>query len=592
MTKKEWYSMGPLRNKSLVFTSSIMISIILLVTVTSMSFINYFGNKQSYFNQIEHQTKVLGGQVESQNDTLKKAIEQLSINNINDINFVKIQNQLDAMMISDPLLVSIRLISPQIEVREGKNYLKNIQVDRNYAEAMGITPGTEYEMAPLYQDAINQALKVGFARSMPISEPAMDITYVASFHAIKDGSGNTMALLEIDIGYSEIQKDLNQMLITSLGTGLLVVIIAIAIVIPVIMTTLRPLRQLADLTRQVAKGDLTVKIPIQNNNEIGLTAAAFNHMIDEIRLIITSIQSTSNEVITSVKDLQESAHQTAEASLEIAKSIQEVASGSELQLKKSDLSQSSMLEVINGINKIATSSQFTAHLAATTAEQAIAGDTEISKTVKQMQTIENELSVVAENMLELKSLSSSISEIMGLIRDVTNQTNLLALNASIEAARAGEAGKGFAVVATEIRKLAERSRESSEQIDEFLNKIIAYTEQTVISMEHSVKEAKTGTVISQKAGNTFLQIVQSIHEVSNQAHEVFTSAQIMSANSEQVNETLTELMRIAEDASLNSSRVAASSEEQAASMEEVSGLSEQLIGLVSTLNQAIKKFSI
>lgn len=181
---------------------------------------------------------------------------------------------------------------------------------------------------------------------------------------------------------------------------------------------------------------------------------------------------------------------------------------------------------------------------------------------------------------------------MALIADVANQTNLLALNASIEAARAGEHGRGFAVVAQEIRKLAERSRASSDQIDVILQGIGTRTAEAVESLELSMTHAQTGTVIASEAGDSFSSIVEAIRQVSGQVQEVSAASQQMSASSEEIAASLQELERIAAVSSQHSERVAASSEEQLAAMQEVASASEQLRELAGGLNVTIGRFRV
>ncbi|MFC4101239.1 methyl-accepting chemotaxis protein [Paenibacillus xanthanilyticus] len=184
-----------------------------------------------------------------------------------------------------------------------------------------------------------------------------------------------------------------------------------------------------------------------------------------------------------------------------------------------------------------------------------------------MQAIEQNLHKSVDTMHELRQLSTRIGEMIALIGEVANQTNLLALNASIEAARAGEHGKGFAVVAQEIRKLAERSKTSSAQIADILQGIGERTGEAVVSLEQSMAEAQTGTVVANKAGETFKAIVQSIRQVSEQVGEVSAASEQMSAGSEHVAVSLNNVERIASNSSMDSARVAAASEEQLASMQ-------------------------
>ncbi|MNZ98916.1 Methyl-accepting chemotaxis protein McpB [compost metagenome] len=249
-----------------------------------------------------------------------------------------------------------------------------------------------------------------------------------------------------------------------------------------------------------------------------------------------------------------------------------------------------MNEMTIGIQRIAESASTAAELSSQTNQLATEGEAVISQTLLQMQAVASHVTTTFSTLHELKEENDKISEMLALIGDVANQTNLLALNASIEAARAGEHGKGFAVVAHEIRKLAERSKESSEQIAELLHSIGAHTDDAVTAMESSMEAAQAGTSVTNQAGEAFRSIVTSIRDVSSQVQEVSAATEQMSAGSEQIAASLDSLEGITSTTAGNSQRVAASSEEQLASMQEVASSSEQLRNLAASLNEAVGHF--
>ncbi|WP_414730984.1 methyl-accepting chemotaxis protein [Bacillus sp. FJAT-28004] len=354
--------------------------------------------------------------------------------------------------------------------------------------------------------------------------------------------------------------------------------------------TLKPLKRLAEVSSLAAKGDLTLAVSVNGGNEIAQVSNAFNEMIASLRQLTGSIRITSDEVAGSAYNMQQSAEQTSRATEEVTEAIQEVASGSDTQLQSLQECQRAMTEMTIGIQRIAESTSSVSELAADTTALATEGETVIDQTLQQMNAIESNVVETVTTLHELKEQSDKIGGILALIGDVANQTNLLALNASIEAARAGEHGKGFAVVAHEIRKLAERSKESSEQIGSILHSIGSHAATAVSSMEQSVEAARFGSSISAQAGESFRSIVTSIRDVSSQVQEVSAASEQMSAGSEQIAASLDALEGITASSAGNSQRVAAASEEQLASMQEVASSSEQLRNLASTLNEAISRF--
>jgi len=577
------------KSRSLTVTSSLVLSFLFLIMIGTIIVLSYFQQRQSYYEQFNMYGTSFEAQVNVNHDLIETSASKIARQEGSSDNaFTILKRQLNAM-VGGSSVTNAYLLAPEKIERDGKSYLVNIQANSEL-DAVGWQPGSEYLLPPSFQESLTQAIQTGSAITEPFKDEVGEwITYISP---IKDQSGNLTAIFCIDFNYRDVEDKVDEIFWTNVGGAIFFTAIAILIVVILIRITLRPLRKLAELSKLAAQGDLTVTVPVTSRNEIGQAAAAFNDMIGSLRDLASSIRTTSSEVSESAANLQESAGQTAEATQEIAESIQTVAAGSDTQLKSSQECMQAMSEMAAGIQRIAESSSLVSDLAADTSANAIAGDTVVSDALRQMQAIESNLGSSVASMHELQQLSSRIGEIMALISDVANQTNLLALNASIEAARAGEHGKGFAVVAQEIRKLAERSRSSSEQIDTILQGIHERTSAAVTSLEQTMLEARTGTVVAAEAGTAFKSIVGAIQQVTGQVQEVSAAAEQMSASSEEIAASLEELERIAAFSSQETERVAASSEEQLAAMEEVASSSEQLRQLANGLNGAIGRFRV
>ncbi|UVI27990.1 methyl-accepting chemotaxis protein [Paenibacillus spongiae] len=577
------------KSKSLLFTSSVMLSVLFTVILGSSTWLGYYQQRQAYLNEFEQYGMSFAAQIRANSSSLKTAHDMIADKQGTDAAaFLTLKKQLDAMSESKLVANSYVFMPDKIE-RDGKVFLTNIQENQSLTDS-GLLPGIDYELSPIFLAGYEAAMRDGWAITDTFTDSMGD--WISYLTPVKDKDGKVIALFGIDFDYGLVQKDLSVMLWTNIGGGIIFTLVSVLIVIVLIRIIVRPLRKLAELSKLAAQGDLTVAVPVTSGNEIGQAAESFNAMIASLRDLARNIRSTSTEVSESAAYLQDSAKQTAEATSEITEAIQQVAAGSDTQLQSSKECQRAMTEMAAGIQRIAESSSVVSDLAAETTSSAASGETVMASTVSQMQTIESNLSKSVGTIHELKELSGRIGEIMTLIADVANQTNLLALNASIEAARAGEHGKGFAVVAHEIRKLAERSKESSEQIESILQGIGSRTSQAVASLEQSMEEARTGTSVANQAGDTFRDIVTAIRQVSEQVQEVSAASQQMSAGSEQIAASLEELERIASVSSNNAENVAASSEEQLAAMEEVASSSEQLRQLAAALNKTIERFRV
>ncbi|MCQ4086524.1 methyl-accepting chemotaxis protein [Saccharibacillus sp. JS10] len=578
-----------LRNRSLIFNTSALMAIILLALIVTMSFLNYKQSQKDYYKQIEQVGIAMTGQLKLNVSTIEKSLEQLKQSDAptsSELDLLK--TQLDAM-VGTASVANAYLFNTDIVEKDGNKVLKELQANQALHE-YEMVPGVEYVIPENVQATYDQVFQNGSAMTGTYTDAAG--TWVTYLALIKSDSGQPLAVFGLDLDAATVKKDQMSMLLSSIGIGLLIAAILITALIILARIVLKPLQNLASVSKLAADGDLTVNLAVKSNNEIGHTAQAFNHMIGSLQQLIQGIQSTSTNVTRSASDLQMSAEKTTEASQEITESMLEVSSGAEAQQQATTESQISINEMAVGIRRIAESTQVVAELASDATNRASKGEVEIVTMVEQMQKIEHNMSGTVTVLHELQQLNTSIQGIMSFIREIAEQTNLLALNASIEAARAGESGKGFAVVAQEIHKLAGRSKESSDQIDVILQGILGHTEQAVASIEESVDVAKKGAETSDVAAATFRQIVSAIQQVSGQVYEVSAASEQMSASSDQIAASLTQLGSVASNTSTNANKARSSSEEQLALMQEVSGLSQELKSLAVELNQVIQRFQV
>lgn len=577
------------KSRSLVLTSSLFLSALIIIVIGLMISLSIRDQRGAYFRQFDEYGKVFKS-ITQQNEPLvaeaTKAI--LEHQPLEGKPFEELPNSLNSMK-SNQMVVDVYLLTPDIISKDGKEYLYNSEYGRDpgeYAEELGTLYEIDSEFLKNYEDAMRNGSTL---TDVYTDEGGTFISYLAP---INDESGKPVALFGVDFDYGIVKKELQRILWTNITVGIFFVLMLIGLVVFILRKMLRPLARLAEVSEHASKGDLTVEIPVLNDNEIGKAASSFNQMISGLRVLTHNIQKSSNEVAVSSSQLQESAAQTETATQEITDAIQNIAVGLDEQLRHTNECQQSMKEMGMGIHRIVDASSVVSELASVTADSANAGMKDIETTVAQMSTIEQNLKTSVEAIHGLKKLSDQVSEMVTLIGSIANQTNLLALNASIEASRAGEHGKGFAVVAQEIRILAERSKTSSEKITDILQGISDHTSKTVVSLDKSMTEAQAGTHIANKAGQTFSSIVESIQKVSDQIDEVSAASEQLSSGSELVAASLTVLEGIADSSSADSAHIAASSEEQLAAMQEVASFAAMLYGLADELKQSVDRFRV
>ncbi|MDR0267159.1 methyl-accepting chemotaxis protein [Paenibacillus sp.] len=581
-----------IRNKSLVFKSVLGLSVLITVMSGMFTVFSYYSERSVYYDELLNVQTSLDQQVTIEIEGITKATEKIRTMSYDqymaDEEVVWIRENLQGM-IRDGYISNSYLIQPELIEKDGKVFMSLIQASDKMIER-GSKPNSDVEMTKAFRKAFYDMKKNGTGISGVYTDSLGEFITVLS--PINDSQNNPVALLGVDFDYLKIKQDLNALLMRSIavggGTGIAFVLLTIWLV----RKTVRPLNELAQLSKRVAQGDLTVRIPVKSQDEIGELSSSFNTMITDIRDLIGSMKETTSHATEASGQLTIISQQTAQSTNEIASAIQEVASGSETQLTGAEESKIAMGEIAIGIQRIAVLSSNVSEYSVTAAHAAKQGNEVVQQTIVQMNSIYSSVNESVTMVQELAQQSNEIEQIVSVIGNLATQTNLLALNASIEAARAGEHGRGFGVVAKEVRSLAEQAKVSTEHIAELLQSVVASTRHVAGTMESTAAEVQEGTQVVQVAGITFQKVRDSIHEISDQIQEVSSASEEISAGSEEVSAVLDNLAEIAKMASDNSQSVAASSEEQLAIVEEIADSAAGISGKMKELDQEMKKFII
>ncbi|PAD66813.1 hypothetical protein CHH83_22070 [Bacillus sp. 7586-K] len=354
----------------------------------------------------------------------------------------------------------------------------------------------------------------------------------------------------------------------------------------------KPVKQMESLMKQAENGDLSVQSTYQSKDEIGFLSQSFNNMLRQLNEVISKIQLASGQVAASSEQLMTSAEETNRASEHIAEASTVLATSAETSVRETENASTAVQEMAMGINHITESISLVSEHSNTTTAESEKGNISLKKTIDQMDSINKTVLSSSSIIKDLGERSKEIENIVAMISGISNQTNLLALNAAIEAARAGEHGKGFAVVADEVRKLAEESNRSAEQITHLIQEVQNNTLNAVDAMNKCMQEMKTGLELINETGTSFNHILQSATDVSKQSEEVTAAAEEMSASVEQTAYGILEISKNAETSASTSQTVAAGTEEQLASMEEITASAHTLAKMAEELQTMVSMFKI
>ncbi|WP_026694418.1 methyl-accepting chemotaxis protein [Peribacillus kribbensis] len=380
---------------------------------------------------------------------------------------------------------------------------------------------------------------------------------------------------------------------TILIVSILSVILGLVIATFISRMISRPVTAVANAAKEIADGNLTQEdIHVKNKDEIGDLSESFNYMKKSLQSLISKVGQSSDLVAAASEELYASSEQSTNAANQVAESVSDISNSTESQMNSMEENKVAMEENAIGLQRIAESTSTVSETANEVLREAEQGSKVINQSVVQMDGINKSVKETAVVIESLGENSKQIGQIVEVISDIANQTNLLALNAAIEAARAGEHGKGFAVVADEVRKLAEQSKNSSEQIGSLIQGIQQNTDLAINSMEKGTKEVESGTEIVAKAGEAFNHILTSIERVTGQVQEVSAATEQISASTQQLSASIEQLTSISEGISMNTQEVASASQEQLASMEEISSSAESLSQLAQDLQSEVTRFKI
>ncbi|WP_442964772.1 methyl-accepting chemotaxis protein [Pseudomonas sp. GOM7] len=227
------------------------------------------------------------------------------------------------------------------------------------------------------------------------------------------------------------------------------------------------------------------------------------------------------------------------------------------------------------VQEVAHNAEMASHAAKEADREAQQGNEVVQQAVDQVHSLATEVEQSAEAIAALDQESSRISSVLEVIRGVAEQTNLLALNAAIEAARAGEQGRGFAVVADEVRALAKRAQDSTEEIETLIGSLQRMAKGAVQQMESSRSLTQRTVALAGQAGEALARITQSVSTIEQMNQQIAAAAEEQSAVAETINESVTRVRDIGEQSATATEQTAVSSAELARLGVELQGLVRQ-----------------
>lgn len=379
--------------------------------------------------------------------------------------------------------------------------------------------------------------------------------------------------------------------ITLIAILVVTIILATSIALIISRNITKSVSLVSNSLKRVADGDLTIeKLSIASKDELGEMATALNNMVENLRELISKVGDSSQKVEESSKGLSTSSSESSLVTEQIANTISQLAEGAITQATELQTTNSIFADIVSSIKAVSSNAENVYEASSKVSTISETGVIQSTNAVEKIESIEN---VSKETSSVIKALSDElkkVGEIITIIKGISDQTNLLALNAAIEAARAGEQGRGFAVVSDEVRKLAEQTSDSAEQIALLISTIQEKSTNAVNIINLSSKEVSEGVIAVNNAGALFKKIAVEISNINIQIKDVTLSVQDIENNSSKVVSSIQSVASIAEEFAASSEEVSAASEEQSASIHEVSRSAKDLDEMSAQLKDLVYKF--
>jgi methyl-accepting chemotaxis protein len=384
-------------------------------------------------------------------------------------------------------------------------------------------------------------------------------------YELKTDNGNIALRLTLLEDMKDFQEGMNDTQLAGIGTFAVILAIFLFAAMRVLNRHLfNPVARLVGAIEKCAGGDLTIEIDSKGLKDLHTLSKALSVLVENLRTQVSVISKDAENLAVSASNLSATIESTQEAL--------------QYQRNETDLVATSVNEMSASSMEVSRNAERVATAASNAKREALNGQQVVGQTVDSISKLADEVQLASEVMNNLKGESENIGTVLDVIKGIAEQTNLLALNAAIEAARAGEQGRGFAVVADEVRTLAGRTQQSTQEIQKMIESLQAGSNQAVSVMDRSRDMTRESVQFANEAGSYLETITQSIGDISDMTSQIATASEQQSAVVESVNQSIVSITDFANKTSEDAERLTDNSRD--------------LSGMANSLKNLVKHFRV